>query len=79
MKGKAIIPKKDRDEQIKASYATARKTAKELDQALKNASLFPTTGISIFDQTSDLQRLATTSEDILCTTRYGTRWITQVS
>jgi hypothetical protein len=35
LKGKAIAPKKDRDEYTKVSYGTAAKTAKALDRALK--------------------------------------------
>jgi len=36
MNEKAIAPKKDRDEYTKLSYGTARKTAKQLDQAFKD-------------------------------------------
>ena len=72
MKGKNITPNKARDEYIKVSYPTARKTAKKLDQAYRDVSLFSATSITIFDQTSELQRLATTSENILCNARYGT-------
>jgi len=35
--GKAIAPKKDRDEYTKLSYGTAKKTAKSLDKAFKDA------------------------------------------
>jgi len=38
MKGKALAPKKDRDDYTKLSYGTARKTAKQLDQAFKDAN-----------------------------------------
>ena len=72
MKGKAMTPKKGRDEYIKLSYVTARKTAHRLDKAFKDVSLFLTTCIPTFDQTSDLQKLATTLEKILCIARYGT-------
>ncbi|EDR06152.1 uncharacterized protein LACBIDRAFT_328926 [Laccaria bicolor S238N-H82] len=39
MKGKAIAPKKVRDEYTKVSYRTARKTAQQLDQAFKDSGI----------------------------------------
>ena len=45
MKGKAITPKKDRDDYALLSYGTAKKTAKKLDDAFKQVSLILTTGI----------------------------------